>query len=872
MPGSTASSGSDQWPFTGRERELEEIANARTDPSCRGVVIAAGAGVGKSRLAREAVAAAARSRVHTRWVTATRSAATVPLAAVAELVPDDIGSDDIVALMRRCSEGLRAAGGGRPIVLAVDDAQLLDQVSATLVLHLATSGAAFVLATVRTGQPCPDAVTALWKDEGARRIELADFDEAQIEQLVENALGAPVQAQALEWLRSVGEGNALYVRELIRGAVEAGTLALIDGFWRLEGTPAASGSLVELVGMRLAALGDGQREALQLLALGEPLHVGEIIGLTSEDAVLELEEHGLLRATGHSIGLAHPLHGETALSSLLPLRARRMRLALADVVRAREPLTEDDALRAARLLFDAGEQVPPDLALIAAGAANRSGDPDLGAELAIAAGASRSVRATLLLARAHVLRNRYEEADAALASVESLAPADADRVEYLRQRLWVLHWGLRRSSAQTTELLDRASEWSDDEFWAQTIARIRVTFAAFSDGYGDPEQYRPSEDPRVSDAGRRSRVVVHTMARFMSGECDQAADAAFALRPTVPLHDATDAAMLATLVIVTIDSGYRLPEVTAYMSEALRAGVRSHDHAAAGLAALGLARLRFLSGANRDAMRWAAEAEVHLQRHDPFNATIGLRSLRVGIAAAGGDFDATMAALGQLRAWVSAHPPQPPQRVPVRRAEGWALRLRSPADAGKQLLRDAEELSDQPPLAAQLAYDALLAGAPAAGTLRRFQARCDSRLVGAYAAHAAAREGRDGMALMSAGEEMAAIGADRYAVEAFTDAATAFLAQGRQDSARRAAARSRQLHPENQDGVLPVIDGLDATAIALTPREAQLVSLASQGLSNAEIADRLVISVRTVETHLYRGMQKLGISDRRDLVQGTGGH
>jgi DNA-binding CsgD family transcriptional regulator len=54
-------------------------------------------------------------------------------------------------------------------------------------------------------------------------------------------------------------------------------------------------------------------------------------------------------------------------------------------------------------------------------------------------------------------------------------------------------------------------------------------------------------------------------------------------------------------------------------------------------------------------------------------------------------------------------------------------------------------------------------------------------------------------------------------------------------------------------------------ANGLTPREAQLVELASRGLTNAEIAERLVLSVRTVETHLYRAMQKLGISDRRDL-------
>jgi DNA-binding NarL/FixJ family response regulator len=117
---------------------------------------------------------------------------------------------------------------------------------------------------------------------------------------------------------------------------------------------------------------------------------------------------------------------------------------------------------------------------------------------------------------------------------------------------------------------------------------------------------------------------------------------------------------------------------------------------------------------------------------------------------------------------------------------------------------------------------------------------------------------------------MAAIGAQRYAVEAASDAAAAFLAGGRQDSARRAAARASALHVHDQGGQLPAVDGLDSVALELTPREAQLIDLASQGLSNAEIADRLVISVRTVETHLYRGMRKLGISDRRDLAAQRG--
>ena len=73
------------------------------------------------------------------------------------------------------------------------------------------------------------------------------------------------------------------------------------------------------------------------------------------------------------------------------------------------------------------------------------------------------------------------------------------------------------------------------------------------------------------------------------------------------------------------------------------------------------------------------------------------------------------------------------------------------------------------------------------------------------------------------------------------------------------------LFVDGQGGVMPAIAVLDGSAVDLTSREAQLVELARQGLTNAQIADRLVLSVRTVESHLYRAMQKLGVSDRRDL-------
>jgi DNA-binding CsgD family transcriptional regulator len=51
----------------------------------------------------------------------------------------------------------------------------------------------------------------------------------------------------------------------------------------------------------------------------------------------------------------------------------------------------------------------------------------------------------------------------------------------------------------------------------------------------------------------------------------------------------------------------------------------------------------------------------------------------------------------------------------------------------------------------------------------------------------------------------------------------------------------------------------------LTPQQRQIVRLASRGLTNREIGDRLFLSPRTVSTHLYRSYPKLGVVDRHQL-------
>lgn len=62
----------------------------------------------------------------------------------------------------------------------------------------------------------------------------------------------------------------------------------------------------------------------------------------------------------------------------------------------------------------------------------------------------------------------------------------------------------------------------------------------------------------------------------------------------------------------------------------------------------------------------------------------------------------------------------------------------------------------------------------------------------------------------------------------------------------------------------PRVTGADLGV--LTNREREAVALVAQGLSNAEIAERMVISPLTAKTHVNRAMTKLGVRDRAQLV------
>jgi len=67
-------------------------------------------------------------------------------------------------------------------------------------------------------------------------------------------------------------------------------------------------------------------------------------------------------------------------------------------------------------------------------------------------------------------------------------------------------------------------------------------------------------------------------------------------------------------------------------------------------------------------------------------------------------------------------------------------------------------------------------------------------------------------------------------------------------------------------GAAPGDDGPGELPDGLTPREAEVLALIAEGLTNTEIADRLVVSAATVKSHVNHIFAKAGVRDRAQAV------
>ena len=86
------------------------------------------------------------------------------------------------------------------LVVVVDDAQLLDPLSSTLVYQLAASGSARLIVTIRSGNNVSDAVTALWKERLLLSLRVEAFSREQTGELARAVLGGAVETRLINEL------------------------------------------------------------------------------------------------------------------------------------------------------------------------------------------------------------------------------------------------------------------------------------------------------------------------------------------------------------------------------------------------------------------------------------------------------------------------------------------------------------------------------------------------------------------------------------------------------------------------------------------------------------------------------------------------
>ncbi len=869
-------------PLAGRDAELGRINERLAQPEPAAFVLAGAAGVGKTRLAAEIAATAKTAGFATADVLASRSASSIPFGPFAPLLPLTVPAGDLYGLLRQAGEAMleRAGPDGR-LLLVVDDAHLLDDGSAALAHQLVQAKTCSVILTLRTGEPAPDLVTALWKDGLAERIELAPLDEGQVAEAVTAFFRAPVAGATLRRLWELSEGNPLYLRELLIGGLDSGALAESGGIWSLKQPLAAPARLVELVAARLEGMKKETVDAVHLVAAGEPLPLTILEQLVAPAAIEDAERHGFIQVfiDGRRVEtrLAHPLYGETLRQTLPGYHRRRISQELARAVLATGARRREDLLRLARWQLDAGAP-ESDAALLgrAARRAIQMFDLDLAAELAERAlEHGGDLEAGIVLAETRFQTGRPQEAEAVLAGLVELCNDDDERARVASARAYNFHM-LLADPAAAAAVIDEALATVSD-----TSARLRLQGRLATNRLleGKPEEALAAAEPLLAadddlSVSRGSYVASLSLALLGRGHdavtvayrgleahrswgepnqlpVVQLLGAIIGRRGTGQLSEAEDEARNG--YETCLEAGDREGQATFLLFRACVLVDRGRTDAAS---------TAFLEGAaiNRDlqdvaALRWC----------------LGGRALAEGMIGRAEKAAAAVAELDELGpSWTGVF-----EYDVIGRGRAWAQVAGGELSRGRETLRDAVMAArafKQRVSEVHLLHDLARLGdaADAAPRLSELAVRLDGGFVATLARHASALAANDPAECEAAGAELEAFGARLLAAEAYVTAARLYQGEALASRAAALTRRAGALVADCGEVRTPALR-VRQHAPHLTRREREIAGLAAAGATSPEIAAKLVLSVRTVENHLRNVFQKLQISSRSELPEALEG-
>ncbi|HEU4426259.1 MAG TPA: LuxR C-terminal-related transcriptional regulator [Pilimelia sp.] len=847
----------------GRDAELDQALSA-LDRGV-GVALVGPEGVGRTTLAYELAVRLDPRRASVTWLTATAAGSQVPFGTLAALVPAASSSEATVVLPA-VREVLRERAGGRQAVLIVDDAHLLDGPSSAVLLSLASQ--IRIVVSVCAGAAQPDAVTALWKDGYLRRIEVDPFGAADTGGLVAALVGGDVAGPTVQLVHQWTRGNAFYLTELVRAGLTDGSLQERAGLWWWRAPLVVPPTLAELLDRRLGDLDVPAWDALSAVALGEPLAVDVLERLVGSDVVVRLEDEGLLRADDGSgrllLRFAHPMIGAAIRRRLSPARRRRIAAELLTAA-PRQPGSAAETVVTALWQLDAGGQVDGDL-LLRAAAVVLHPDPVL---------ALRCTEA--------VVRFR-PSAEASIAHASALAELG------------------RRADAR--DVLEKAAA---EAATAADSLRIAVALAghrawAERDPVGGHDELAILLQ-RTTDPSARCEIrSLDALVQLFAGRARRAADAAEAV-----LADPAADRQSVLRARLTLAAALTLVGRT---EDAVQAGTRAVADAAADSAGLPYARGMALAATamariwrspvpdvpatDPQTGRWPASPERAVAVPEPtawplFDGYLrrvagdlpgAIRCLREALVQqAGGEglFRSEAAAwlalcladsgrVDEADAVLGATPPDAVAVVPG--LLPWAAAGIAAARGKRQeaigLMAEAIACARRSGCtlveAGYLVYEAQIRGthgpAQVAPRLRAVLADLDAPRLEtvAEAMLAVAAEDGDAPTLLRHVDSLERMNLPRSALDVVQVAESR---PGSEPATRATAARLRRTWGAEPPGVPAV----------LTAREGQIAAYAASGLTDREIAERLVLSVRTVESHLARVYRKLGLASRRQLKE-----
>ncbi|CDO05569.1 LuxR family transcriptional regulator [Mycolicibacterium cosmeticum] len=857
------------WPLTGRSAEIGAVRAGVSARDTAGVVVCGPAGVGKSRLVRDALQGS-----ECRWIVGTTSARDIPLGAFTAWTRS--ADDDRLRLVHSVIDAVTAAPPGRGVIVAVDDAHLLDDLSVFVLHQIVQWGAAKVVLTVRDGSDgsgIPESVRELWKDKDNRafaRLDLQPLARQESADLLAAALNGPVDPDAAARLWTLTRGNVLYLRNIVEQELADGRLQQHAGCWQWVGEPVLPSSLVELIDSRFGDLPPAVATVVDVLAVGEPIELATLQRITDRESVEEANIRGLITVdpcdSGMQARVAHPLYGEIRRVRAPSTTLRRLRGLVATELAAGPDRDElRVVVRRASLSLDS--DLPPDADLLVHAARGAIWLADLQlagrlAEAAIAGGAGAD--AHFLHAHALSWSFRGAEAERALAELITRPWDDLDRARFTYLRATNLLWALSRPD-EAKALVDAVSVGPDGRSWIDAFLVI-YWFATDRPAAAleAAKAINLPDLPGVVGAETAFALTVVTADAGRTSDALKTAETGYAA--AMRGHDAphmrfniADAELGALLLAGRLADVEPLAERVRAQSAELPGAAHALGAAIAGRAALGTGRLHDACGLlDQAAVAFAAHHSTGWgYRYNVVRATaLAMHGQVTEAAAILDEIDALARPFRSLsyersigRAWVAAGQGVVSEAVGILAVAAETAAANGQFAAEVMCLQVATQFGSHEH-ADRLAELAGLTEGPRSGLAARF---------------AAALRDEDAQELAAVSEAFEAMGDLAAAMDAAAHAAICHRGRGRRGSALNCSVRAEAL-AEHTGVITPALEQA-AEPLPLTERECEVVALIAAELLNKEIAERLHLSARTVEGHVYRAMHKTGTSSREELAE-----